>query len=206
MQDDQITFTTTHNKVLVNSQSVDTSSLSVEDKTVVSFNQYEFHLIKREIGYALRLIDNSMDKSKLFKGTKFYPFNQSWVVPARLIQHESPRTIRIPTVYGTIRNDDSAGWLEFDIRGTKHKLQAVNYGKESPMYVMFSDKTSGDVTYGAGRYLEVNWPDENGNTYIDFNRAYNPACAFTNYATCPLTPPQNRLTIDILAGELDVIK
>jgi len=180
------------------------AELSAKDKTLVTFGDFEFFVLKREIGFAVRLIDNDSENIKSFEGTKFITYDQSWVKPAKLIKHEKPQIIKIPTVYGTVREDTSAGWLEFEIGGKIQRLQAVDYGKDSLMYVMFSDSSSGDNTYGAGRYIEVEWPDENGNTFIDFNRAYNPACAFTNYATCPLTPRQNRLKVTINAGELDV--
>jgi uncharacterized protein (DUF1684 family) len=203
---DDVTLSTSMDSIFINSKSVEKAALSAQEKTLVTFGDFEFYIIKREIGFAVRLIDNAAKAREYFTGTKFIPFNQTLVTQAKLVRHKTPTVMKIPTVYGTTRKDNSAGWLEFEIDGIKQRLQAVDYGKDTLMYVMFTDTTSGDTTYGAGRYIEVEWPDENGNTMIDFNRAYNPACAFTNYATCPLTPRQNRLKVAINAGELDVIK
>lgn len=204
VSNNQLKINVLNNQVLVNSKKIESSELSVKEKTIVSFGNYDFYIIQREIGFAIRLINNHSENIKSFSGTRFYPFSQDWILPARLIQSADSEILKIPTVYGTTREDKSAGWVEFEVNGELQRLQAVDYGKENLMYVMFSDVTSGDTTYGAGRYIEVEWPDENGNTFIDFNRAYNPACAFTDYATCPLTPKQNRLKVAIKAGELDV--
>ena len=79
--------------------------------------------------------------------------------------------------------------------------KVVKFKKEEVFINFFADATSGKTTYGSGRFIEVTKADANGNTEIDFNLAYNPPCAFTAFATCPLPPPQNRLTIAIPAGE-----
>lgn len=200
---DSVIFTTNNEDVRVDSKPLLEAELSIKNRTLVTFGNFEFYVIKREIGFAVRLINNTAKKILSFKGTRFTPFDQSWIVSAKLIQHKTPQTFKVPTVYGTTREDKSAGWLEFTIDGKVQRLQAVDYGKDSLLYVMFSDATSGDTTYGAGRYIEIEWPDKNGHTLIDFNRAYNPPCAYTNYATCPLTPRQNRLQVAIKVGELD---
>ena len=87
----------------------------------------------------------------------------------------------------------------FTIKGKENKLDALKEGDE--LFVIFADKTNGHETYGAGRYLYTDLPDANGNVTIDFNKAYNPPCAFVTYATCPLPPKQNFLQVAIPAGE-----
>ena len=77
-----------------------------------------------------------------FKGTHFYPYSDAWVIPARLIKHQQPQTINIATVYETIRKNDSAGWLEFEYDGKTIRMQAVSYGEEEPMSIMFADETA----------------------------------------------------------------
>ncbi|MCW9000708.1 MAG: DUF1684 domain-containing protein, partial [Kangiellaceae bacterium] len=165
---------------------------------------YEFFILKREKGFAIRLIDTTPLAEKDF--TRFIPFDEKWIVTARHVAPKPEQKIRMATVYGTTREDYSAGYLEFQINGELQRLEAVDYGPGEPMYIMFSDTTNGESTYSAGRYIKVGWPNEKGITLVDFNRAYNPPCAYTLYATCPLTPKQNRLEIAINAGELDVIK
>jgi len=182
------------------------SILSTEPPTRVAFGQFEFFVIERENKFALRLIDTQSPRSQSFSGTRFMPYQPQAIIQAKLIPHDKPTQMSVATVYGTTRQETSAGWLEFKLAGKLQRIEAVDYGEDSPLYLFFSDATSGETTYDAGRYLKVDWPDKNGDTVIDFNRAYNPPCAYTEYATCPLTPPQNRLEIGINAGELDYLK
>lgn len=181
--------------------------LSIEEPTRLSFDHYSFFLIKREKGFAIRLINDKLIKDDDLKAggfkLSFYPFSEKWIVPAKLMPNTETKKIRMATVYGTTREEESAGILFFAVNGKNYQLEAVSYGKDKPMYVMFSDNTNSDTTYGAGRYVQVFRPNKNGLTYIDFNQAYNPPCAYTPYATCPLTPKQNVLPISIEAGELD---
>jgi uncharacterized protein (DUF1684 family) len=107
-----------------------------------------------------------------------------------LIKHKTPQKIQIATVYDTVRENDSAGWIEFEFKGEKHRLQAVSYGIEGPMSLMFADETGQETTYGSDM------------TVINFNYAYNPPCAITPFATCPLPPFSNRLGFKVEAGEL----
>jgi uncharacterized protein (DUF1684 family) len=106
----------------------------------------------------------------------------------------------IMNVLGQNTAQKHGGQLEFDIEGVTYRLDAIDEGGVK-LFVTFADATSGKTTYGSGRFLYIDKPDANGYTYIDFNNAYNPPCAFTEFATCPLPPPQNRLSLSIPAGE-----
>ena len=198
-----ILFKRLHQETLIDGEPKELAPLSVLPPTQVNFGHFEFFIIEREKKLALRLLNNNSPQAKRFRGTRFMPFNPDGIVPAKLQPHSSPQTMQVATVYGTTRTEQSAGWIVFEIMGSQQRLEAVDYGADSPLYLFFSDATTGETTYSAGRYLEVNRPDQQGNLTIDFNRAYNPPCAFTPYATCPLTPPQNRLNVAIKAGELD---
>jgi uncharacterized protein (DUF1684 family) len=179
------------------------SKILVLNETTVSFNSYSFYIIKRERGFAIRLKNTNNSSSTKYAGAHFYPYSETLAVPAKLIQHKTPQKIQIATVYDTVRENDSAGWLEFEFNGEKHRLQAVSYGKEVPMSLMFADETGQETTYGAGRYLDVDWPMNGSDmTVINFNYAYNPPCAITPFATCPLPPFSNRLAFKVEAGEL----
>ena len=197
----QIKFVRTSKDVRIDGQDIDSQSV-IPNETVVSLGAYSFYVIERERGYAIRLKNIENPSISAFDGTQFYPYSNSWVIPAKLVKHDAPQKISIATVYSTIRENDSAGWLEFDYQGKKLRLQAVSYGPDTPMMLMFADATSRSTTYGAGRFLDVEWPEEGDDTFLDFNRAYNPPCAITAFATCPLPPPQNRLGISVEAGEL----
>lgn len=203
---DKVVFQAKYSNTLIDNQRANSGILSVENETRVNFDSYEFFVLQREGNYAVRLIDNALKFPQKDNIAQFMPFEKSLIVYAKLIPHKQPQTINIATVYGTNRQEKSAGWLEFEIAGVKHRIQAVDYGRDTPLYLFFADSTNGETTYDAGRYLKVGWPNEEGITIIDFNRSYNPPCAYTPYATCPLTPPQNRLNIAINAGELNFVK
>jgi uncharacterized protein (DUF1684 family) len=105
----------------------------------------------------------------------------------------------ISNILGQTTALKSAGILHFTIDGKNYSLEATDEGKS--LFIAFADLTTGATTYGSGRFIDVEKPDATGYTYIDFNKAYNPPCAFTAFATCPLPPKQNRLSLAILAGE-----
>jgi uncharacterized protein (DUF1684 family) len=107
----------------------------------------------------------------------------------------------ITNVLGQTNAQDSPGKLVFTIAGKEYQLDALVEGDQ--LFILFGDATSGKTTYPAGRFLYADLPDANGNSIIDFNKAFNPPCAFTIYATCPLPPKQNILPIAITAGEKD---
>ncbi len=119
---------------------------------------------------------------------------------AKLEIPESKKRISITNVLGQTTVQVSPGTLVFNLNGKEYLLDALEGGKEE-LFIIFGDRTNEKETYPAGRYLYIKTPDENGMTEIDFNKAYNPPCAFTPFATCPLPPAQNVLAIPILAGE-----
>ena len=201
LSDGQLNFTRLSDDVRIDDKDNE-SAILLPNETIVSLGSYSFYIIERESGFAIRMKDTESPRIASFDGTHFYPHSDSWVIPAKLVKHATPQKINIATVYATVRESDSAGWLEFTHQGEKLRLQAVSYGPDTPMMLMFADKTSRSTTYGAGRFLDVEWPGAGDETFLDFNRAYNPPCAITAFATCPLPPPQNRLGIAVEAGEL----
>ncbi len=197
-----LTFTRKNPNIKIDDKDIESQTL-VLNETIVSLNSYSFYIIKRERGFAVRLKNTENPSIAKYTGAYFYPYSEQHAIPAKLIQHETPQTIQIATVYDTVRENDSAGWLEFELNGNKHRLQAISYGKDGPMSLMFADETGQETTYGAGRYLSVDWPEDGSDmTIINFNYAYNPPCALTPFATCPLPPRGNRLGFNVEAGEL----
>ena len=196
-----VTFTRKNSNIKIDDKNIE-SQILVLNETVVSLGSYSFYIIKRERGFAVRLKNTENPSIAKYEGAKFYPYAQNFVIPAKLVKHKTPQKINIATVYDTVRENDSAGWLEFELNGKTQRLQAISYGEDSPMSLMFADETGQVTTYGAGRYLSVDWPkDENDMTTINFNYAYNPPCAITPFATCPLPPMSNRLDVNVEAGE-----
>ena len=107
--------------------------------------------------------------------------------------------------FGPRYGEPNAGTLEFERDGRTWRLEAIGEpGRE--LFVIFGDRTSGHGSYPAGRYLDLPAPDAQGRVVIDFNHAYNPPCAFTPFATCPLPPPENRLDLAVEAGEKAYVK
>jgi len=198
---DDLTFTRSSDQIKIDGE--DLASKNIElNKTTVSIGTYSFTVIQREGNFAVRLKNSASPYLANFKGAKFYPYSTKFAIPAKLFKPQSPRTIKIATFYGTVRENDSAGILQFEYQGKIIKLEAVSYGDDYPMSVMFADETSDETTYGAGRYLDVEWPKNGTDAIINFNYSKNPPCAITEFATCPLPPRQNRLDIAVEAGEM----
>ena len=156
-------------------------------------------VIKRGDKYGVRLLDAESDVRTSFKGIDRYAVNPDYKVEATLEPNTTGRTISITNVLGQTSDEATPGALVFTIDGKEHKLDALQEGDQ--LFILFADKTNGHETYGAGRYLYTNLPDKNGKVTLDFNKAYNPPCAFVTYATCPLPPKQNFLQVAIPAGE-----
>ncbi|MHC2993679.1 hypothetical protein OB13_19635 [Pontibacter sp. HJ8] len=156
-------------------------------------------VIKRGDRYGVRLRDLQNEALTAFKGIARYPASIAWRVEAKLESHPTPKQIPITNVTGQTSQENSPGTLVFTVDGKQHRLDALEEGDQ--LFILFADKTNGLETYGAGRYLYADKPGADGLTVLDFNKATNPPCAFVPYATCPLPPRQNFLSIRVPAGE-----
>lgn len=169
------------------------------DPTQLSVGFLKWYIIKRGNKYGVRLRDLDADLLNNFEGIENFPVNEDWKIRSKFENYDPPKTISIPTILGTVEEDKSPGALVFKKDNTVFKLDVIEEGDE--FFIIFADETSGKETYGAGRFLYTSKPDSAGNVILDFNRAYNPPCAFTPYATCPLPPKQNYLKLMVVAGE-----
>lgn len=158
-------------------------------------------IIKRGERIGIRLRDLEHPSLKGFKGVDRFPADSSWRVAAQLLTDPFTRSIPITNVLGQVTQMPLVGRLHFKLDGRAFVLDALREGDE--LFIIFGDETSGLDTYGAGRFLYADMPDATGKTILDFNRAINPPCAFTPYATCPLPPRQNMLQVAVRAGERD---
>jgi uncharacterized protein (DUF1684 family) len=156
-----------------------------------------FYVMDRDDRLAVRVKDRESETLKNFKGTEFFPINPEFRFEAKFI--ENPMKIPVPNVLGKTEMQESPGVVEFTFRGQTFRMRPVFEGKT--LFFIFKDPTSKKETYQAGRMVNTPLP-ENGKVTLDFNRAYNPPCIFTPYATCPLPPKENILPIRIEAGEL----
>jgi uncharacterized protein (DUF1684 family) len=151
--------------------------------------------------YWLRVWDGDSPIRKTFGGVPCYPADLVWRLAARLERFRQPKAYRVADMAGGEQQYAAPGRLAFRVAGRAYRLTAFVEPGEDDLWILFADSTNAAETYPAGRYLLVPPPDSTGWTVIDFNRAYDPPCAFTPHATCPLPPPENRLALAVTAGE-----
>jgi uncharacterized protein (DUF1684 family) len=166
----------------------------------MEYGSLQWFIIERDGKFGVRLRDFESDAIHNFHGIERYPVDLAWRVEARFEKAEEGRTIDITNILGQTTPNPSPGTLVFAIDDEEHRLDVINDGGPD-FFVIFGDPTNEKETYPAGRYVYVAPPGEDGKTFIDFNKCYNPPCAFTAFATCPLPPRQNVLTVPVLAGE-----
>src|SRR6185503_3181745 len=169
--------------------------------TILKLGSLLINVIKRGDKVGVRVKDTESQTRREFKGLEYYPIDPKWRIEAHFEPYQPAKAIPITNVLGITEDETSPGALVFEVDGKTYRIDPILEKGESDLFVMIADQTTGKETYGAGRYLYVSPPDANGKVVIDFNKTYSPPCAFTNFATCPLPPQQNRLPFRIDAGE-----
>lgn len=172
---------------------------SAGTKEIVSIGRVNIYLIQRAGRSAIRMQDPESELLRSFKGVSWFPVRPEYRVEARFHTYEPPRTLQIANVVGLTEPMPSPGYVEFRLHGQVLRLDAIGKGKS--LFFVFRDRTSGRQTYGSGRFLNSDLPKD-GKVVLDFNKAYNPPCAYNPYTTCPLPPKQNHLPIAVEAGAL----
>lgn len=190
---------TIDDKVLVSAELLDDAH---EQPTTIAFDSVRFYLIDRAGGKkGLRIKDSEAKTRTGFLGIDAYPIDPSWRIEARWVAFDPPHTLEIPNVIGTIEKMPVPGKAVFERDGkTFELLPVLETADADELFFILADKTSGKETYGAARFVYSAMPKD-GKVVIDLNKAYNPPCAFTSFATCPLAPPENRLGVAVTAGE-----
>ena len=178
---------------------------SGESRDWVALGKMALHVIERRGTYVLRLADNASLNRKNFPGRIWYDVNEGLRVQGKFVPFEPGKTLQIVDVIDELHDMDSPGYVEFKLNGKTMRLDAVADPGDNELFIIMRDETAGKGTYNAGRFLAVEWPeavrDKGGPVTIDFNKAYNPPCAFSEFTTCPLPPEQNILKVRIEAGE-----
>jgi uncharacterized protein len=169
-------------------------------RTEVEHGSLRWFVIRRGDQYGIRLRDLESPKLQEFTGIECFPIDAAWRKVGRVEWADSLRTIEITNVLGQTGPQRSIGTLVFSHEGKEYRLDALDEGGDE-FFIIFGDDTNARETYGAGRYMYVPLPVNDTEVVIDFNKAYNPPCAFTEFATCPLPPKQNVLPFAIPAGE-----
>jgi len=196
-------------ELLVDAHPAQEQALLADDspnRSKLSLGDLNIIVIHRDERYGLRIKDAQAPTRVGFHGLRWYAPNPAYRVHAKWIPYNPPKMIDVPTILGTVSKLPAPGVAEFTIDGRVYSLEPVLEEPDSKeLFFIIRDATSKATTYGAGRFLYTELPDHGlsqpGEIWLDFNQLENPPCAFTPYATCPLPPIQNRLTVAIPAGE-----
>jgi uncharacterized protein len=165
---------------------------------VVKIGDVSLTIIERGGKVGVRLRDPNAASRRDFAGCKWFGTDTAWRIHAKWVAYPEPKKIAITNILGMTEAESSPGYAEFAVKGKTMRLEPVS--EDGGLFFIFKDATSGKTTYGAGRFLDTEMPKA-GEVELDFNKAYNPPCAFTAFATCPLPPKQNVLASAIEAGE-----
>ena len=167
--------------------------------TILKIDDMQLLLIERNGRFGLRLRDPQSKMRREFKGVRWYEPDPKWRIEGRFLPYKQPKTVLVPDVTGNQQKMIAPGEVEFKVAGRTYRLEPTL--DDGNLFFVFHDETAGHSTYGAGRFLDTPAPKD-GKVILDFNEAYNPPCAFTPFATCPLPLKRNFLGLEIKAGEL----
>ena len=196
---DKHSAATVDGKTVPDATLVDDMHAGAGAPSVVAFGSASFLVIERDGRKALRVKDSNAQTRTHFLGLDYYTPDPSWRIVADWVPFDPPHELEIGSVLGTINKEKVPGKAVFHRDGHTYELMPIQEEPDSLFFVI-ADRTSGKETYGAARFMYADLPKD-GKVVLDFNRAYNPPCAFTPYATCPLAPPENRLDLAVTAGE-----
>ncbi|MGE5373467.1 MAG: DUF1684 domain-containing protein [Bacteroidota bacterium] len=166
----------------------------------ITFDDVRMVVVRRSKGVGIRVWDNQREQRRIFPSRQWYPVKPELRVPATYTRYEIPRIVKMPDILGAILDEPMQGFVSFELEGKQYELIAEEL-PDRRLFIQFMDRTNGNPTYPSGRYHYAD-AHINGRTFIDFNKAYSPPCAFTDYATCTFPPQENRLDVAIEAGEI----
>ncbi len=173
---------------------------NTDTPVTISSGGLVWRVVRRQGMVGVRLHDIDHPALAALPPIPFFEVDAGWRLEGELRLFEEPKVMNVGTVIeGLGYNPTSPGRIAFEVGGETYELDAYQSGER--LFFVFADATSGRDTYPAGRFVYAPQPDENGKTVMDFNKSYNPPCAFNDFATCPVASPRNRLPIRIEAGE-----
>jgi uncharacterized protein (DUF1684 family) len=187
----------------VNGVAAQTALLDADQEDVpsfITFNDMRMVVVRRSKGVGIRLWDNTREQRRTFPDREWYPVKEELRVPATFIHYDVPRIVKMPDILGAILDERMEGYVAFELFGRQHEL-VVSELPDRRLFIQFMDETNSHPTYPSGRYHYTD-AHENGKVFVDFNKAYSPPCAFTDYATCTFPPQENHLKVPIEAGEI----
>jgi uncharacterized protein (DUF1684 family) len=204
LRDGRVTFTADPS-ALVTAAGAPVTTFGFEpqkgEESAITSSGVTLFAIRRGDRLGLRMLDPESARRKAFRGLQYFPLNAAYHVQATFVPYDKPKEVPVPNVLGMLVPMQSPGYVEFTLQGRAYRLEPVyETSKHEDLFFIFKDLTSVKETYEAGRFLHTPLP-AGGVVDLDFNRAYNPPCAFTAFATCPLPIKQNQLGVRIPAGE-----
>jgi len=207
LEDDKLRFVRADNESVMVDDAYANEVLMVSDTddspTVVQSGTIRFYPIFRG-SYALRVKDSQAPVRVNFKATNNFEIQRDWRIEGRFIPAEEGETIEIGNVLGQLISSPVYGRFEFKRDGKVYRMVAAGDEYPDSLEFMFADRSNSHGTYAAGRFVHSDGLPENGRLVVDFNKAYNPPCAFNEFSTCPLPLQENRLNLDVSAGEKDL--
>jgi uncharacterized protein (DUF1684 family) len=166
----------------------------------ITFGGMRMVVLRRSKGVGIRVWDNAREERRTFPLRKWYPVKEELRVPATYTRFDTPKIVKMPDILGAILDESMQGYVSFELGGKQHELM-VEELPDRRLFIQFMDLTNNQNTYPSGRYHYTD-AHEDGRAYVDFNKAYSPPCAFTEFATCTFPPQENRLDVAIEAGEI----
>jgi len=166
----------------------------------ITFSDMRMVVVRRSKGVGIRVWDNAREARRSFPPRQWYPVREEFRIPATYTRYETPKIVKMPDILGAVLDEPMQGYVSFEWNGKQHELM-VEELPDRRLFIQFMDLTNHQQTYPSGRYHYTD-AHENGNVLIDFNKAYSPPCAFTEFATCTFPPQENHLDVAIEAGEI----
>lgn len=171
----------------------------VEERVHATHGNLTWFIDERGDQRGVKVFSMDTPKADRFDGFPRYELKEEWHLQGRFVQHSEEASVEVVNVLGDTIDRSSPGYVTFRVNDELYSIDA--FEANSGLFLMFTDQTNRSDTYQAGRYMIIDHPDDNGFVTLDFNKAYNPPCAFNPFTTCQLPPPQNRLDLAIPAGE-----
>ncbi len=203
LQNDSVTMVISGNPGVTSSGSVvaeQTQAYNGDMENTLEFNlgSLRWTVIKRGEQFGVRLRDLEHENLTNMDPIEFFDLDPNMRVVADFVPYDPPKFVKTANVLGMVYDAEVPGLLKFELKGQKYEMEP---NLDGDLHLRFTDETTGEETYGLGRYLHADMPDENNKVVVDFNRAYNPPCAFTEFATCPIPPKANHIAFKLMAGE-----
>jgi len=178
---------------------VKTATLEPGEKNAVALGKLSMWVHASGPRLAIRLRDLDSPIRKEFTGLQWFPVDPAYRVTAKFTPHPKPKDVEVLNMLGDIELYQSPGVVDFELQGQAIRMEPLSYS-DGGLWFIFKDQTSGKETYPSARFLRADDPKD-GKVVVDFNKAYNPPCAFNPFTTCPMPPKENRLKVRIEAGE-----